>query len=123
LNADAVSQLNYLQHEAETIRSSPDDYKKHFRLGLLHTAQVLLGPKLAYQQKGAGWLTAFDANSFRKNCEQAGQEFQLSGETGKPLLTQIEKISRRVDQNNDSTLSDSEIIRYVGEKILYLVRF
>lgn len=119
----ASAQLNFLDTQLQQLNLEPNGYRKNFQFGLIHSAKMILIPKLAFEQNPPSWSNSVDLEGFRKELQDSMKFFTASGETGKPLLRQIQKVKARIDQNNDEVLSEAEVLRYLNEKILYLVKY
>ena len=50
----------------------------------------------------------FDAEKFRKEYSLAMHSLQESGDVGKSILKQLEKVRRRIDRNHDEKMGDQE---------------
>jgi hypothetical protein len=117
----AVKYYKFLD-DAEKEKPSRVKYKREFRRGILHAGKMLLLPKIAFEQHGNSWYTVFNPEEFRKEFFQAQDAFMNSGEIGKSILAEMDKVQSRIDQNSDRNLSDSEILLFLTEKIKLLSR-
>jgi hypothetical protein len=119
----AEPQLQNLQQMLSEDRHS-NTVQHSFRVGLIHTAHMLLLPRLAYEKGGFGkWFQFLDLNSFRQELDQAQQAFRQSGNLGAFMNQELYKVHRRIDANGDHVLSDAECKRFVSEKILLFGKF
>lgn len=117
----AVKYYEFLDN-AEKHISVNAKYKREFRRGILHAGKMLLLPKIAFEQHGNSWYKAFNPEEFRNEFFQAQSAFVNSGDIGKSILAEMEKVRSRIDHNSDGNLSDSEIELFLMEKIKLLSR-
>jgi hypothetical protein len=97
-------------------------YKRDFRKGILHAGKMLLLPKIAFEQHGNSWYSGFSPEEFRKEFMQAQNAFINSGQVGKTILQEMEKVQNRIDRDSNGHFSDSEIQLFLTEKIKLLSR-
>lgn len=116
---EAAVNLEYLGKEEGKLPVNKR-YKDHFRAALIHSGKMLLIPKLAFEERGLEWAKAFDSDEFRKEFSAAVQNSKAAGDTAMGILSQLEKIRRRIDRNRDGEMSDPELHRYLTEKIRIL---
>jgi hypothetical protein len=116
---NAAEQLSYLETES-TKEIKEDKYKKNFRMAIASVGRLLLLPKAAYEEAGKDWSKRIDLDQMRQNFKQAQEHSAASGEVGKAIAAELEKVRRRIDQNRDGTLSDSELLNFLSEKIQIL---
>jgi len=114
--ADARQQLAFVNSNPEASSSDPA-YKQQFRNGIWHAARLLLLPKLAYESYGSVWSEKFDFNEFRSEYDNTIVNLQNSGDIGKKIVVQLLKVRRRIDQDDNGTLSDQEISKFLSEKL------
>jgi len=119
---DAAPQLAFL--EGELIRTPETTRNALLKLALIHTSRMLLLPRLAYEKGGfADWSSHLDFQAFRHEMDQAGTFFLRTGEIGKSLHFEIDKVRKRIDLDRNGNLSDAECSRFLSEKILLFARF
>lgn len=114
--ADTLAYLASLQPDS----AIEPQVRIRLRSGLIHTARMVLLPKLWYEERKKRWMESMDTADFRREMEAAMQQFLAAGETGKPMLEQLGKIGRRIDVDNDGEYSDAEILRYLSPKMRIL---
>ena len=93
------------------------EYKRVFRSGVIHSGKMLLLPLIAFDERGHDWKFSFNRSEFRKEFNSARSDFVKSGDIGRTILDQMDKVMRRIDQNSDQQLSDSEIDMFLVEKM------
>jgi hypothetical protein len=113
---ESAENLAFLASEEKNLPAAKR-YKDHFHEALIHSARMLLLPKLAFEERGLDWFMAFDAKKFREEYSAAIHSLQESGDVGKSILKQLEKVRKRIDRNRDGTMADNELNRYLTEKI------
>ena len=113
---EAAEQIKYLKQESERQIDGPE-YKRNFRLGLAHAGLLMLLPKKAFEEKGLNWRSSFSSEAFRAELEQATNRLTASGDVGSSVLFQLQRVAKRIDQNQDEILSDDEIVEYLKHKI------
>lgn len=113
---NAREQLEYLSTEGKKEREE-NEYKKNFRLTLMHLARLLLLPKVAYEESDTNWQKNLNLEDFRNELALTANYSARSGEVGKSISAELEKARRRIDQNKDGVLSDEEILYFLSEKI------
>ena len=118
----AVKYYEFLDNAEKELPSRGAKYKRDFRKGILHAGKMLLLPKIAFEQRGNSWYTVFNPKEFRNEFFQAQNAFINSGDIGKTILEEMDKVRRRIDHNSDGNLSDSEILLFLTEKIKLLSR-
>lgn len=96
------------------------EYKRHFRKGVVHAGKMLLLPKIAFEEQGLNWHSAFEPEQFLREFDESRQAFIEAGDVGMAILDQMKKVHRRIDRDSDEFLSDSEIQIYLTEKIKLL---
>lgn len=96
------------------------DYRRHFRNGMLALIRILLLPKLAYEQSGTEWAAKFDFREYVNEFTVAEREFQQSRDVGPPVIEQLHRINKRIDLNSDGKLSDQELSIFLNQKLLLL---
>ncbi|HEY4491824.1 MAG TPA: hypothetical protein VI958_07460, partial [Acidobacteriota bacterium] len=112
---EAAQQLVYLnQHASKGMEKGA--YRNNFRFGLIHAGRILLIPLVAFQSGDSNWANRVDLQAFEQEFREARASFQGSGEVGKPILAQLDRVSKRIDQNRDGTLSDPEVLNYLAGK-------
>lgn len=111
--------LAYVQGELQR-NPVPKTYRDHFRLGLIHSAKMLLIPQLAFERGDLQWPRYFSSQEFLTEYRLAREAFQASRDVGRGPIRELEKINRRIDRNRDQILSEPELIRYLSEKIQIL---
>jgi hypothetical protein len=117
------SQLAYVDQQAK-LRSVDGDVQTNFRQGLIHTARMLLLPRIAYEKGGFDrWPAFIDLDKFRLELQSAIDSFQKSGTIGSEFLPDLNKVKLRIDENRNGELSDTEVIRFLQEKILLFAEF
>jgi hypothetical protein len=118
---NSAEQLKYLhQFESEEIRE--DEYRRQFRMAIIHIARTLLLPKAAYDEAGQNWKQRCNLDQIRNEFALAVTASKNSGEVGKAMTTELEKVRRRIDQNNDGHFSDKELEQFLSER-LQIVRY
>jgi hypothetical protein len=117
----AVKYYEFLDNAEKDLPARPK-YKREFHRGILHAGKMLLLPKIAFEQRGNSWYNVFSPEEFRKEFFQAQDAFIYSGEIGKTILAEMEKVRSRIDHNSDGNLSDAEIQLFLMEKIKLLSR-
>jgi len=119
-NSDqAALNLQYLTKEESKLPAKML-YRDHFRSALIHSARMLLLPKLAFEDRGLDWATSFQADQFRKEFRAAQEDCKAAGPTCDGILRQLQRVQKRIDRNRDGQMSDSELDRYLIEKIRIL---
>lgn len=115
----AADQLRYLtdMNDSDTSESK---VRQALRTGLIHSARMVLLPKRACEQRRDQWQQGLNVAEFRSELLEASASFRAAGETGKALLEQIQKISQRIDQDDDGALSDQEILGFLTRKVQIL---
>ena len=113
---ESPANLMFLAKEEQSL-PAVRRYKDHFREGLIHSARMLLLPKLAFEERGLEWFSAFQPEQFRKEHSSAVHSFKLAGDVGNSILQQLEKVRRRIDRDRNGVMSDSELNRFLNEKI------
>lgn len=116
---EAALNLQYLKKEESKLPAKML-YRDHFRSALIHSARMLLIPKLAFEDRGLDWATSFQADQFRKEFRAAQEDCKAAGATCDGILRQLQRIQKRIDRNRDGQMSDSELDRYLIEKIRIL---
>jgi hypothetical protein len=116
---EAANNLAYLKTEERKI-SARMTYRDHFRSALIHSARMLLLPKLAYEDRGLDWATVFQADEFRKEFRAAQEDCKAAGATCVGILSQLQRIQKRIDRNRDGQMSNSELDNYLIQKIRIL---
>jgi hypothetical protein len=116
---EAALNLEYLKKEESKLPAKMT-YRDSFRAALIHSARMLLLPKLAFEQRGLEWSKAFDADQFRKEFNVAEQSCKSAGASCDGILRQLERLHKRIDRNRDGEMSDSELDRYLIQKIRIL---
>lgn len=116
---ESALNLEYLKTEERKLPARMT-YKDHFRSALIHSARMLLLPKLAFENRGLEWSKSFDAMGFRKEFNAAEQDCKAAGGTCDGILRQLQRIQKRIDRNRDGQMSDSELDHYLIEKIRIL---
>lgn len=112
-----TEQINYLNNELQKIQGK-DDRSSHFREGLIHTSQMLALLK-QFQEQPADW-SSFPYDEFRENNVKAKSCFVQAAEPGKQLAGALDKMNKRIDRNDDGSLSNDEIKHYLQVKIKIL---
>ncbi|HSE42301.1 MAG TPA: hypothetical protein VLH08_16165, partial [Acidobacteriota bacterium] len=103
------------QAELEPLRGG--EYKRNFRKGMVHAGKMMLLPIIAFEKYGDQWKKNLDTSRFRAEFKSAQISFESSEEVGKTILTQMDKVNKRIDRNSDQKLSDPEILLFLNEKI------
>src|SRR5262249_37745437 len=114
--ADARQQLAFVNSNPGASSADPA-YKQQFRNGIWHAARLLLLPKLAYESYGSNWSEKFDFNEFRTEYDNTIVNLKNSGDIAKKIVIQLLKVRRRIDQDDNGTLSDQEIYKFLSEKL------
>jgi hypothetical protein len=115
----ARKNYEFLEH-AEEERLRGGEYKRIFRSGIVHAGKMLLIPMMAFEDDGYNWRQSFNHSEFRKEFVIAYDHFEASRDIGRTILAQMDKVKRRIDRNSDQQLSDSEIDKFLVEKIKLL---
>jgi hypothetical protein len=110
-------QLAYLEAQEKSELLKRQTYSRDFKLGLIHTAKLLLNPRHAYYQRGNHDWQNSNLVHFRSSLTNAIHFLEASGEVGKPVIGAVMRIYRRVDQDDNHYLSDSEISEFLKRKI------
>jgi Ca2+-binding EF-hand superfamily protein len=113
---ESADNLAFLASEEQKLPPTKR-YKDHFHEALIHSARMLLLPKLAFEERGLEWFSVFDPNKFRREYFAAMRSLEESGDVGKSILKQLGKVQRRIDRDHDGTMADEELNRYLTEKI------
>ncbi len=121
-NAPVAGKYYDFLERAEKRSLTGPEYKRSFRRGILHAGKMLLLPKIAFEERGNSWHTAFDPEQFRNEFYEAHRAFMKSGDVGNTILGEMEKIRSRIDRDSDEHLSDSEIQLFLIEKVKLLSR-
>ncbi|MCI0448103.1 glycosyltransferase family 39 protein [bacterium] len=116
---ESAMNMEYLRKEEAKLPERMT-YRDHFRSALIHSARMLLLPKLAFENRGLDWSKAFHADQFRKEFRAAEEDCKTAGDTCDGILRQLERVKKRIDRNRDGEMSDSELDRYLIEKIRIL---
>jgi hypothetical protein len=115
-DGESTAMVAFLASEEAKIPSIRT-YRDHFHQGLIHSARMLLLPKIAFEERGLNWFSVFKAEDFRKEYASAVQSFQQSGDVGNSILRQLDKVNKRIDRNRNGEMSDEELDRYLTQKI------
>lgn len=115
-SSSAPLQLVYLEKELLT-NQGKTAYREKFRLGVLHAARLLILPLATFEESGTNWASTFDSNRFRTEYFTTLKYLKESGETGKIIDVQLQKVGKRIDKNSDGNLSDEEIRRFLLRKL------
>ncbi len=115
----ASIQMAYLNEQLGSLKDKPE-YKRNFEQGIIHAGKMLLVPKVAWESKGTNWTMSFDMNQFIDEYNKAFQSFQAAGEVGKLISLELTKVARRMDRDKDGNFSQSEVQRFLTEKIPFL---
>jgi hypothetical protein len=110
--------LKFLMDALQT-SNGPGDYRALFRRGIIHTGIMILLPLNAFGQSSDNWAAYLDRQAFLHEYQEARKDFSACGEIGKPFLTELDKVSSRMDQNGDGVFSDSEILLFAGTKRIH----
>jgi hypothetical protein len=113
---NAAAQLEYLSKKAEP-QIKEDEYRKNFRLAVIHVARFLLLPKLALEENGDHWIEHCSPEEIRNEFVLTERFARASGEVGKAILVELDKVRRRIDQNNDGVMKDEEVFRFLSKKM------
>jgi hypothetical protein len=116
---EAAKNMEFLKKE-ESKLPAQKTYRDCFRAALIHTARMLLLPKLAYEQRGLEWSKSFHSDEFRKEFEAAKDNCQKAGGTCDGVLRQLERVHKRIDRNRDDKMSDAELDLFLIQKIRVL---
>lgn len=95
------------------------DYRAQFRTGIYHATKLILLPQDAYARDHQKWNTILDYEQFRQEFQSAKTNMKLCGEVGNPILLELDKVSRRIDQDGNGTFSNDEIARFVTSKHIH----
>ncbi len=115
--SSGVDQLKFLNEEQKQIQDK-DDRKTVFREGLIHTSRMMVLLKQFHDQS-MNW-SSFPFNDFRENNAEAKLCFAHAAEPGKQLIRALDKVDKRIDRNDDGSLSNDEVRRYLQVKIKIL---
>lgn len=110
--------LRYVEAEIARPIDGPE-YKRYFRLGVLVTAAMILRPKVALEEGGPDTI---QPDLLRADNQHARALLGKSGEVGVTILTQLDKVHRRIDQDRDGWFSDYEIRRFLSRKSIWIKR-
>ena len=119
-NSDPASLQQAVLNKMKETKSEPQ-YKSNFRMGLIHTAQLLLLPRIAFESKNEASESTLDTADLRRQLESAIQYFRSSGDIGNVPLEQMNRIKIRIDKNGDGFCSDREIMKYLTPKMRLLL--
>jgi len=114
---DAQKQLSFISQVATEIQDQAE-YRKNFRLALIHLARVLLLPQAAFQQHGPDWAKHFDFRRFQTEWGESVRYLQQSGEIGKAILASQNQTRTRMDRNHDGQLQNYEVEEYLTRKLI-----
>lgn len=103
------------QREKDLDPSRPLQYQ--YALGLIHTAKMVLLPLCEFQDDPLHWLSRYNKDEFRNEHALAVSSLKNAKDLGISLLQQFDKLDRRIDRNDDHTLSDEEIAAFLSTKI------
>jgi len=115
----ALLQLEFLERELSN-GVAHTRFNPNFRKGILHIGRVFLLPRVTEELYGEGWLEKLDTHRIKQEMQLALRSFVASGEIGKPIVEQIQKMERRMNANKDSEVSDQELRRYFHAKVRLL---
>ena len=110
----SVDQIKFLNEEQQRLQHK-NDRTTPFREGLIHTSRMMVLLKQFHEQS-IDW-SSFPFNDFRENNAEAKLCFASAAEPGKQLIRALDKVDKRIDRNDDSSLSNDEIKRYLQPKI------
>ncbi len=109
-------QYKSLEEKERTLDPShPLQYQ--YALGLIHTAKMVLLPLCEHQEDPRHWLSRYNPDVFRNEHTLAVSSLKDAKDLGMSLLEEFDKLDRRIDRNNDHTLSDKEIAGFLSTKI------
>jgi hypothetical protein len=89
----------------------------HYRKGLIHTAQLILEPRVWSLQQQSFALPDSIIERFRIHYDHAVEQWWSSGELGSVMMVAFQKINARIDQNQDRAFSDQEIRSFLRKKL------
>lgn len=112
-----TEQMKFLNDELRKVQNK-DDRSSSFREGLIHTSQMMVLLK-QFQEQSTNW-SSFPFDKFKDNNSKAKACFAQAAEPGKQLTRALDKMDQRIDRNNDASLSDDEIKRFMQAKIKIL---
>lgn len=115
--SNSAEQMKYLNDELQKVQNK-DERTSSFREGLIHTSRMMALLK-QFQERSTDW-SSFPYNDFRDNDSKAKLCFTQAADPGKELIRALDKMNKRIDRNNDASLSDDEIKRYLQLKIKIL---
>ncbi len=115
--SSSVDQMKYLDEEQKQLQYKKDR-KTVFRKGLIHTSRMMVLLKQFHDQS-MNW-SSFPFNDFTENNAEAKLCFAHAAEPGKELIRALDKVNKRIDRNDDGSLSNDEIKRYLQIKIKIL---
>jgi hypothetical protein len=116
--SNSSEQMKYLDEELIKLQNKTDRMS-FFREGLIHTSRMLVLLKQFHEQSFTDWAH-FSFNDFRENSVQATDCFNQAADPGKELIRALDKMNKRIDRNDDASLSNDEIRRYLQAKIKIL---
>lgn len=117
----AAHELKYLLEQLQSpVPENENEYKRNFKRGIIHAGRMLLLPKLSLEEKGKNWNETLDRNRFRMEYGLSLNAFRASGEVGKIIAHEMEKVGRRIDRNRNGRFSDQEIDRFLSDKLRLL---
>lgn len=117
--SNAAEQLEYLRDESKK-EVKENFYKRNFRMAIISVGRLLLLPKAAFEKDDQNWEKTLNLEQVRKDFQNAIQYSKASGEVGKAISIELEKVRRRIDQDHNGQLSDQELLNFLNEKIQIL---
>jgi hypothetical protein len=121
-SGNASSKINFVYRSLSSF-DQDRTIQDRFRAGLYHSAAAILLPNVAFQENKLQWKKSFNVEKFRAHFLNARKCMANSGEPGKELLLALEKVQRRIDQDENQSLSDAEILHFVERKLRWLEEY
>jgi hypothetical protein len=118
-SANSAVWWNFANAESQKMERE-NSQRRNFHSALIHSARLLLLPKLAFEQKGNQWESVFDCNRFLSELKQGDADFHSAGDIGETCSEQLKKVMKRIDSDSDGDLTCKEVNSFLQRKIQIL---